>query len=71
MAFFSLTQELAIDLGTANTIIIHDGEIVVDEPSVVALEKKTDKLIAVGEKARQMYEKRIPILLRYVLYAMV
>lgn len=57
MAFFSLTQELAIDLGTANTIIIHDGEIVVDEPSVVALEKKTDKLIAVGEKARQMYEK--------------
>lgn len=40
MAFFSLTQELAIDLGTANTIIIHDGEIVVDEPSVVALEKR-------------------------------
>ena len=60
MAFFSLTQELAIDLGTANTIIIHDGEIVVDEPSVVALEKKTDKLIAVGEKARQMYEKTHP-----------
>ena len=60
MAFFSLTQELAIDLGTANTIIIHEGEIVVDEPSVVALEKKTDKLIAVGEKARQMYEKTHP-----------
>lgn len=60
MAFFSLTQELAIDLGTANSIIIHDGEIVVDEPSVVALEKKTDKLIAVGEKARQMYEKTHP-----------
>ena len=60
MAFFSLTQELAIDLGTANTIIIHEGEIVVDEPSVVALEKKTDKIIAVGEKARQMYEKTHP-----------
>ena len=60
MSFFSLTQEKAIDLGTANTIIIHDGEIVVDEPSVVALEKKTDKLIAVGEKARQMYEKTHP-----------
>ncbi len=60
MGFFSLTQEIAIDLGTANTIIIHDDKIVVDEPSVVALEKKTDKLIAVGEKARQMYEKTHP-----------
>ena len=37
MGFFSLTQEIAVDLGTANTIIIHDGKIVVDEPSVVAL----------------------------------
>ncbi len=60
MGFFSLTQEIAIDLGTANTIIIHDDKIVVDEPSVVALEKKTDKLVAVGEKARQMYEKTSP-----------
>ncbi len=60
MGFFSFTQEIAIDLGTANTIIIHDDKIVVDEPSVVALEKKTDKLIAVGEKARQMYEKTHP-----------
>lgn len=60
MGFFSLTQEIAIDLGTANTIIIHDDKIVVDEPSVVALEKKTDKLIAVGEKARQMHEKTAP-----------
>ena len=33
--FFSFTQELAIDLGTANTIIISDGEIAVNEPSVV------------------------------------
>ena len=54
------SKDIGIDLGTANTIIIHDGEIVVDEPSVVALEKKTDKLIAVGEKARQMYEKTHP-----------
>ncbi|MBR6757103.1 MAG: rod shape-determining protein [Bacteroidaceae bacterium] len=58
--FFSLTEEIAIDLGTANTIIIHDDKIVVDEPSVVALEKKTEKLVAVGEKARQMYEKTSP-----------
>lgn len=60
MGFFSLTQEIAIDLGTANTIIIHDDKIVVDEPSVVALEKKTEKLIAVGAKARQMHEKTSP-----------
>jgi rod shape-determining protein MreB len=44
-------------LGTANTIIIHNDKIVVDEPSVVALERKTDKLIAIGEKARQMHGK--------------
>ncbi|PIF01557.1 MAG: rod shape-determining protein [Paludibacter sp.] len=57
MGFFSFTQEIAIDLGTANTIIIQDDEIVVDQPSVVALDKRTDKLIAVGEKARQMQGK--------------
>ena len=55
--FFSFTQELAIDLGTANTIIIDDGEIIVDEPSVVALDRHTDRMIAVGQKAKLMYEK--------------
>ncbi len=56
--FFSFTRELAIDLGTANTIIIdEDGEIVVNAPSVVALERHTDKMRAVGDKAKQMYEK--------------
>jgi len=57
MGLFSFTQEIAIDLGTANTIIIHNGKIVVDEPSVVALDRRTDKLIAIGEKARQMHGK--------------
>ena len=56
MGLFSFTQEIAIDLGTANTIIIHNG-IVVDEPSMVALDKRTDKLKAVGETARQMHGK--------------
>ena len=37
MGIFSLTQELAIDLGTANTLIIYNGKVVVDEPSIVAL----------------------------------
>lgn len=57
MGLFSFTEELAMDLGTANTIIIKNGKIVVDEPSIVALERKTDKVIAVGDKARQMHGK--------------
>lgn len=57
MGFFSLTQDIAMDLGTANTIITCNGKIVVDEPSVVALDKKTNKMIAAGNKAKLMYEK--------------
>ncbi|MFR9166986.1 MAG: rod shape-determining protein [Dysgonomonas sp.] len=57
MGLFSFTQEIAMDLGTANTIIICNGKIVVDEPSIVALERRSDKVIAVGEKARQMHGK--------------
>ena len=57
MGLFSFTQEIAMDLGTANTIIICNGKIVVDEPSVVALDRRTDKVLAVGEKARHMHGK--------------
>jgi rod shape-determining protein MreB len=58
MGLFSmLTQEIAIDLGTANTIIIYNDKIVVDEPSIVALDRNTNKLIAIGERARQMHGK--------------
>jgi len=58
MGLFSfLTQEIAIDLGTANTVIIHNDKIVVDEPSIVAIDKNTGKLIAIGEAARQMHGK--------------
>ena len=49
-----------MDLGTANTIIICDGKIVVDEPSVVALDRRTERMIAVGDKAKMMYEKTNP-----------
>ncbi|WP_163718382.1 rod shape-determining protein [Mangrovibacterium lignilyticum] len=60
MGLFSfLTQEIAIDLGTANTIIIQNDKIVLDEPSVVTIDMKTEKLFAIGEKARQM-EGRTP-----------
>lgn len=57
MGLFSLTQEIAIDLGTANTIIICNDKIVVDEPSVVALDRRTDKLLAIGKVAQQMHGK--------------
>lgn len=57
MGLFSFTQEIAVDLGTANTIIIHNDKIVIDEPSVVALDAKTNKLIAVGTEAREMRGK--------------
>ncbi|MCL2650448.1 MAG: rod shape-determining protein [Candidatus Azobacteroides sp.] len=57
MGLFSFTQEIAMDLGTANTIIICNGKIVVDEPSVIALDRRTDKVLAVGEQARQMHGK--------------
>ena len=56
-SFFSLTKEIAIDLGTANTIIIHDDKIVIDQPSIVAIDKKTDRLVAVGLEAQEMQGK--------------
>jgi len=60
MGFFSFTKEIAIDLGTANTIIVCDGKIVVDSPSFVALDQRTDKVISVGEEARRMHGKTHP-----------
>jgi rod shape-determining protein MreB len=46
-----------MDLGTANTIILQNGKIVVDEPSVVALDRRTEKMVAVGGRAKLMHEK--------------
>src|SRR5436189_4368126 len=52
------TQEIAIDLGTANTLIIHNDEVVVNEPSIVALDRNNPKnILAVGKKALMMHEK--------------
>ena len=54
MGLFNFFQkEIAIDLGTANTIIIQNGKIVVDEPSIVAIDIKTDNIIAIGKKAME------------------
>ena len=52
MGLFSFTQEVAIDLGTANTIITCNDKMVVDEPSVIALDARSDKVLAVGKVAR-------------------
>lgn len=60
MGFFSLTQELAIDLGTANTLIIYNGKVVVDEPSIVALDVHTGKVMAIGQQARLMQGRENP-----------
>lgn len=52
-----LYSDIAVDLGTANTLIIHKDKIVIDEPSIIAIDKDANKLIAVGKKAMQMHEK--------------
>ncbi len=58
MGLFSfLTREIAIDLGTANTIIIYNDKVVVDEPSIVAIDRNQGKIIAVGKKAMLMHGK--------------
>src|SRR5579872_6318427 len=55
--FNFFTQEIAIDLGTANTLIIHNDKVVVDEPSIVAFDRTTNKVIAIGKQAMQMEGK--------------
>ena len=58
MGLFSfLTQEIAIDLGTANTLIIWNDKVVVDEPSIVAKDIQTGQIVAIGRKAQQMHGK--------------
>jgi len=55
--FDFFTSDIAIDLGTANTLIIHKDKIVVDEPSIIALDKISGKVLAIGREAMQMHEK--------------
>lgn len=57
--FFSLfSYDIGIDLGTANTLIWVKGKgIVIREPSVVAMHKKTKKIIAIGSEAKRMVGK--------------
>lgn len=58
MGFFDfLTEDIAIDLGTANTLIIHDGKVVVDSPSIVAKDRTTGHITAIGKEASMMQGK--------------
>ena len=58
MGFFDfLTEEIAIDLGTANTLIIHNDKVIVDSPSIVARDRQSGKIIAVGKEANLMQGK--------------
>jgi len=50
-----LGRDMAVDLGTANTLVyVRNKGIVLDEPSVVALNTRTEKIVAVGAEAKQM-----------------
>ena len=60
MTFSFLTQDLAMDLGTANTVIFQNDKIVLDEPSIVAIDNTTSKCIALGHKAKLMHEREQP-----------
>ncbi len=55
--FDFFTSDIAIDLGTANLLIINNDKIVVDEPSIIAIDKLTNKVLAIGLQAMQMHEK--------------
>ena len=58
MGLFSFfNKELAIDLGTANTVIIYNDKVVVDEPSIVAIQRDNQKIMAVGKRAMMMHGK--------------
>ena len=58
MGFFDfMTEDIAIDLGTANTLIVHNDKVVIDAPSIVARDRITGKIIAVGQEANLMQGK--------------
>lgn len=61
MALFSaLNKEVAIDLGTANSIVVYNEQVVFDEPSIVAYETDTKKVKAIGNTAQVMEGKTPP-----------
>ncbi|MBQ0086401.1 MAG: rod shape-determining protein [Bacteroidales bacterium] len=60
MNFSFFSKAVAIDLGTANTVIFMDDKKVIDEPSIIAIDRLSGKVVAVGKKAKEMHEKESP-----------
>ena len=61
MGLFNFATDVAIDLGTANTLVYIKGRgIVLNEPSIVAVHRSTRKVIAIGREALQMHERTHP-----------
>ena len=60
MNFSFFNQAVAIDLGTANTVIFMDDKKVLDEPSIIATDRLSGKVVAIGKKAKEMHEKESP-----------
>ena len=68
MSFFDFwTEAIAIDLGTANTLIIHNDKVVVDSPSIVAKDRISGKIIAVGNEANLMQGKTHENIKKYII----
>src|SRR5690625_732846 len=57
LRILSLTMDVAIDLGTANTLIYLGGKVVLNEPSIVAVHRNSRKILAIGREALQMHER--------------
>ena len=59
MSFFDgVSKKIGIDLGTANTLVFMKGKgILINEPSVVAMKRGTNEVIAIGIEAKEMLEK--------------
>jgi rod shape-determining protein MreB len=56
--FGNFSKDIGIDLGTANTLVYVKGKgIVINEPSVVAINKKTGQVLAIGKEAKKMVGK--------------
>ena len=52
LSFFN--REVAMDLGTANSIVIYNDQVVIDEPSIVAYDRNNNRIVAVGKEAQRM-----------------
>ncbi len=57
MAFTFFSNDIAIDLGTANTLIWMKGSVVLNQPSIVAFDRTTKRIVAIGEEAQNMVGK--------------